>query len=73
MVVNEKTKGEKIRSVAVTVMIVALSIGNIVNYRSITVYKVVSLLLPILFIYYKLRTKTKFHWNHFLLSWGFSF
>lgn len=50
--------------------LIALSIGNIINIRSLTVYKVVSLLLPFLFIYFLIRTKTKLRWNRFFTLMG---
>ncbi len=67
---KENKNYKSICSLAIIMTVIALSIGNIINIRSITVYKVVSLLLPFLFIYYLVRTKRKFYWNGFFTLMG---
>ena len=67
---KENKNYKSIYSIAIIMTVIALSIGNIINIRSITVYKVVSLLLPFLFIYYMVRTKRKFYWNGFFTLMG---
>ena len=67
---KENKNYKSICSIAIIMTVIALSIGNIINIRSITVYKVVSLLLPFLFIYYLVRTKRKFYWSGFFTLMG---
>jgi len=44
-------------------VVISVSIGNLINYRSVTIYKAVSLFLPFITIYILLREKRKPAWN----------
>ena len=46
-------------------MLVALSIGNVVNVDSITVYKAAVFISPVLFFIWWIRSDRKFHWDDF--------
>ncbi len=67
---NKTLRAENIRSFAVFSMIIALSIGNILNFHSITLYKICSVLLPFFYVYFWLKTGRKFHWNIFFTLMG---
>ena len=67
---NKTLRAENIRSIAVFSMIIALSIGNIINFHSITLYKICSVLLPFFYVYFWLKTGRKFHWNIFFTLMG---
>jgi len=58
-------KLEIIRKATIILMLIALSVGNIINYRSITVYKVGFILLIFIYLYIWLKTRRKLNWNVF--------
>jgi len=57
----------KVKSLLIKWILIAISIGNIVNFRSITVYKISLGLQVLIFIYLLLSKGIRINWNIFLL------
>ena len=67
---TEMKRLDRFNTVMTAVVFVCISIGNIVNYRSITVYKVCAVLLPFGFLFYWIGTGSKLRWNIFFTFLG---
>ena len=65
-----KVKIESVRAFAVILMIISLSIGNIINYRSITIYKISSIIIFFSYLYFWFRTGKRIFWNIFFTFLG---
>jgi len=54
---------KRIRYTVLIAGVIAVSIGNLINYRSITIYKVFAFFLPFFFVFIFIREKRRLSWN----------